>query len=192
MQSGITIDQAREILHKYVKQPANINHCRESEVIMRALAKRLGEDEELWGIAGLLHDVDWEIIGDDIEEHGIKMQEIFREEGVSDELSAVIVSHVGGCTEKLPENKRQSKIEHALAAGETITGLIYASALVNPEKKLSAVKVKSIKKKMKDKSFAAKVNRDTIRECEKLDLELDEFIEISLTAMQEISDELGL
>jgi uncharacterized protein len=192
MTPGITYEQAKDILHKYIKQPANINHCRESEVIMRALAKRLGEDEELWGIAGLLHDIDWEVISGDVEEHGIKMQEIFKEEGVSDELSAVVVSHVGGCTEKLPENKRESKFEHALAAGETITGLIFASALVNPEKKLSAVKVKSIKKKMKDKSFAAKVNRDTIRECEHLGLELEEFIEISLTAMQGISDELGL
>ncbi len=192
MNADITIDQAREILHKYIKDPANVNHCRESEVIMRALARHLGENEELWAIAGLLHDIDWELVLDDVEQHGIKMQEVLKNEGVSDELIRVIVSHVGGFTRHLPENKRATRFEHALASAETITGLIYASALVRPDKKLTEVKVSSIKKKMKDKSFAAKVNRDVIMECEKLGLSLDEFIETSLNAMKEISEEIGL
>ncbi|MFH1326405.1 MAG: HDIG domain-containing metalloprotein, partial [Candidatus Falkowbacteria bacterium] len=186
MQAGITMEQAWEILKKYIQDPANLNHCRESEVIMRALAKHFNEDEDLWAIAGLLHDIDWELVQDDVEEHGVKMQEILKQEGVSDDLTKVIVSHVGGFTKHFPENQRSTQFEHCLAAAETITGLIYASALVNPEKKLSAVKVKSIKKKMKDKSFAAKVNREVIKECEQAGLELDQFIEISLTAMQEI------
>jgi len=192
MNAGITIDQAREILNKYIKNPANVNHCRESEVIMQALAKRLGENEELWGIAGLLHDIDWELVQDDVEQHGMKMQDILKDEGVSGELIQVIVSHVGGFMKHLPENNRATKFEHALAAAETITGLIYASALVRPDKKIVEVKVKSIKKKMKDKSFAAKVNRDVIMECEKLELSLDEFIEISLNAMKGIANEIGL
>lgn len=192
MQAGITIDQAREVLKKYIKDEINIKHCRESEVIMRALAQRLGEDEELWAIAGLLHDIDWELVQDDIEEHGIKMQEILQQEGVSKELIAVIVSHIGGFTKHFPESKRQSKFEHALAAAETITGLLVATALVRPDKSLVSVEVKSVKKKFKDKSFAARVNRDMIRECEKLDMTLDEFIELSLNALKNISDELGL
>ena len=81
MQAGINYSQAQEILHKYIKDQKNIWHCRETEVIMRALAKRLGEDEELWAIAGLLHDIDWESINNDTEQHGIKMQEIFEEDG---------------------------------------------------------------------------------------------------------------
>jgi len=192
MQAGISIEQAREILKRYIKDPANLNHCRESEVIMRELAKRLGEDEDLWGIAGLLHDIDWELVLNDVDEHGIKMQEILKNEGVSDDLTQVIVSHVGGFTKHFPENKRTTKFEHALAAAETITGLIFASALVRPDKKIAAVEVKSIKKKMKDKSFAAKVNRDVIGECEQLGLILDEFIEISLGAMKSIAAEIGL
>ena len=192
MQAGITSDQAMEVLKKYIKDPANLNHCRESEVIMRALAKRLSEDEELWGIAGLLHDIDWELVLNDVDEHGVKMQEILKTECVSDELTQVIVSHVGGFTKHFPENKRATKFEHALAAAETITGLIFASALVRPDKKIAAVEVKSIKKKMKDKSFAAKVNRDVIGECEQLGLSLDEFIEISLGAMKSIAAEIGL
>ena len=79
MQAGISIEQAREILKRYIKDPANLNHCRESEVIMRELAKRLGEDEDLWGIAGLLHDIDWELVLNDVDEHGIKMQEILNQ-----------------------------------------------------------------------------------------------------------------
>ena len=159
---------------------------------MRALAKRLDEDEDLWGIARLLHDIDWELVLNDVDEHGVKMQKILKSEGVSDELTQVIVSHVGGFTKHFPENKRATKFEHALAAAETITGLIFASALVRPDKKIAAVEVKSIKKKMKDKSFAAKVNRDVSGECEQLGLILDEFIEISLGAMKSIAAEIGL
>ncbi|PIR94018.1 hydrolase [Candidatus Falkowbacteria bacterium CG10_big_fil_rev_8_21_14_0_10_39_11] len=192
MNAGVTIDQAREILLKYIKEENNVKHCRESEVIMRALARHLNEDEELWGIAGLLHDIDWELVADDEEQHGIKMQEILKDEGVSDELIQVIVSHVGGFTKHFPESNRQTKFEHALAAAETITGLIVATALVRPDKKLSSVEVKSVKKKFKDKSFSARVNRDVIRECEELEMSLEEFIELSLKALKEIADELGL
>jgi len=192
MQTGINLADARVLLNKYIKQPYTLNHSRESEVVMRALAERLGEDQEAWAIAGLLHDLDWELVQTDVNEHGVKVQELLRSESVSEELISVIVSHVGGFTSHYPENKRESKIEHALAAGETVTGLIFASALVNPEKKLEFVKVSSLRKKMKDKSFAAKVNRDVIGECEKIGLTIDEFLEISLKAMQAIASEIGL
>ncbi len=159
---------------------------------MRALARKFREDEERWGIIGLLHDVDWEETMEKPELHGVRCQEILRDAGADEEMISVIVSHVYGHG-SFADKARTEKTEHALAAAETITGLIFASALVHPEKKLSSVvQVKSIKKKMKDKSFAAKVNRDVIRECEKIGISVDEFIELSLGAMQGIADKIGL
>ena len=160
---------------------------------MRALAKRLGEDEELWGIAGLLHDIDWEDVQSDTTKHGVSCKEILKNAGVSDGLTDVIVSHVygvEGCA--YSDKKRVTKFEHALVAAETVTGLIYSYGLMRPDKKLASAEVKSIKKKFKDKSFAAKVNRDVIMECEKIGLSLDEFLQIALDAMKGIADEIGL
>ncbi len=193
MEAGITYEQARELFDKHIKDPAIRNHCRESEVVLRALAKRLGEDEELWGIAGLLHDIDFDETKNDVSQHCVKCVDILKNAGVSDELIEVIISHGYGM-EEIPEYKdknRNTKFQHALAAGEAVTGLIYAYGLMRPDK-LEGAKVKSVKKKFKDKSFAAKVNRDVIRECEKLDLELPEFLETALNAMKEIADEIGL
>jgi len=193
MQAGITYKQAQELFGKHIKDPMIRNHCRESEVVLRALAKRLGEDEELWGIAGLLHDIDFDETKNDVSQHCVKCVDILKNAGVSDELIEVIISHAYGteCGD-YKDKERTTKFQHALAAGETVTGLIYAYGLMRPDKKLANAEVKSIKKKFKDKSFAAKVNRDVIRECEKLDLELGEFLEISLEAIKGIADEIGL
>ncbi len=181
-------ENALELLKQHVKDPANINHSLEAEVVMRGLAKNLGEDEELWGITGLLHDLDWEETGEENpKEHGVKCLEYLAD--YPEELKQAIQAH------NYNDNNTQepsTKLDYALRAGETVTGLIYACALVRPDKKLASVKVKSLKKKMKDKSFAAKVNRDTIKECEKLGLEVDEFLQISLESMQSIADEIGL
>jgi putative nucleotidyltransferase with HDIG domain len=193
MNAGITYEQAKELFYKHIKDPAIRNHCRESEVVMRALAKRLGEDEELWGIAGLLHDIDFDETKNDVSQHCVKCVDILKEAGVSDELIEVIVSHAYGteCGD-YKDKERTTTFQHALAAGETVTGLIYAYGLMRPEKTLEGAKVKSLKKKFKDKSFASKVNRDVIRECEKCDLELSEFFQIALDAMKEIGEEIGL
>ena len=188
----MTRDEAWNLLTQHMKDPANLNHSRESEVIMRALARKLGEDEEYWGNLGLLHDVDWEY-GEDV--HCKKCLEILSEAGFSKEFIETIISHGYGvlaCGEELAAKKRLTKTQHLLAAAETVTGLIYATALVRPDKKLESVEVKSIKKKMKDKSFAAKVNRNIIYECEEAGISLDEFIEISLQAMKEIAAEIGV
>lgn len=193
MQAGITYDQAKALFDQYVKNPIIHNHCRSSEVVMRALAKRLDEDEELWGIAGLLHDIDYELCQNNLSKHGLLCQGILKEAGVSDEFIDVIVSHVYGSElANYADRMRTTKFEHALAAGETVTGLVYAYGLMRPDKKLANAEVKSIKKKFKDRSFAAKVNRDVVRECEDLGLELNEFLEIALNAMKEIADEIGL
>jgi len=191
---GITIKQATKLLDKYITDPITKLHCLESEAIMRELAKHFGEDEEEWGIIGLLHDIDWDLTKNNPKEHTVKAVEILQDAGASDFLIETIVSHGYG-SELCGINQdkvRSGKIQHALAAAETLTGLIIASALVQPDKKLASVKLSSLKKKLKNKSFAAKCNREIILECEKIELPLDEFLEIGLKALQEISNKLGL
>lgn len=188
----MTSEQAYNLLRQYLKEPANLNHSRESEVIMRALARHLGEDEEYWGNLGLLHDLDWEY-GE--KEHCRKCREILSQAGFDQMFIDTIVAHgygVGPLGEEFTSKQRQTKLEHLLAASETLTGLIYATALVRPDKKLVSVEVSSVKKKMKDKAFAANVSRDVIRECELAGIPLDEFIDLALKAMKEIASEVGI
>lgn len=161
---------------------------------MRALAERLGENPEEWGIIGLLHDIDWDLTKDNPKEHLIKAPEILKQAGASDELINAIVSHgYGQPACGAPQSKeRQTKLEHALAAAETVTGLIVASALVQPDKKLTSISEQSLMKKFKNKSFAANCNREIILECKKLGLSLELFLEIGLKALQNISDKISL
>jgi putative nucleotidyltransferase with HDIG domain len=181
-------DEAEDLLKKHVKSERMLDHSYASEAVLRALARRLGRDEECWGLAGLLHDIDIEAVGGDLTRHGIEAERILAEAGIDPELVATVKMH----NEAVCGVARSTEFQHALAAGETITGLIVATALVYPDKKIASVKVKSITKRMKEKAFAASVNRDTIRECEALGLSLDEFVEISLGAMRGIADRLGL
>jgi putative nucleotidyltransferase with HDIG domain len=193
IEAGITYKDAKKILDDHMKDPVMRNHSREAEVIMRALAKRLGENEEVWGIAGLLHDIDYEMTKNKPEEHCVLSRTILKDHGVNAKLIDVMTSHVYGSPFGCYVNReRTSNFEHALAAAETVTGLIYAYGLMRPDKKLANAEVKSIKKKFKDKSFAANVNRDVIMECEKIGLSLDEFLQISLDAMKGIAEEIGL
>ncbi len=191
---GITTEQTNQLLDKYITDEITKLHCLESEAIMRALAKHFGEDEDEWGIIGLLHDIDWGLTKSNLKEHTVKAVEILKEAGASDFLIETIVSHGYGSPEcGINQDKaRATKIQHALAAAETLTGLIIASALVQPDKKLASVKLKSLKKKFKTKAFAAKCDREIILECEKIGLPLDEFLNIGLRALQGISDKLGL
>jgi len=186
-------EEALALVKKHNKDPANLNHYLESEAIMKGLARKLGEDEELWGMLGLLHDIDWELIQSDLGEHGTKCVELLKEAGFDDEFISVIQSHAYGhdIIPKLKDKKRVEKIEFALSAAETATGLIYAYALMR-SKKISDMKPKGLKKKFKDKSFAANCNREIIRECEKLGIELSEFFQIAIDAMKEIAKEIGL
>ena len=155
---------------------------------MRALATRLGEDEDRWGLTGLLHDIDVEVTNADPKVHALKAEELLADFGLDEEMLDAIRMHNDQATGKV----RTTRFQHALAAGETITGLIYATALVYPDKKLASVKYKSVRKRMKEKAFAASVNRDHIMECEQLGISLDEFIQISVDAMRGISDDIGL
>ncbi|MCK5136233.1 MAG: HDIG domain-containing protein [Bacteroidales bacterium] len=171
-----------------MKNEKTIIHCLASEAVMRALARRLREDEERWGLTGLLHDVDVEVTGADPKVHALKAEELLDEFNLDGEMIDAIRMHNDEAT-GIP---RYTLFQHALAAGETITGLIYATTLVYPDRKINSVKYKSVRKRMKEKAFAASVNRDHILECEKTGIPLDEFIQISVDAMREISGEIGL
>lgn len=182
-----TRDESVKLLNEYIKNDKMIAHCIASEAVMKAVAARLGEDQCKWGTAGLLHDLDVEITDADMKLHGLKTAEILESKSYDPEIVDAIKMH----NEEATGLPRSTKFQHALAAGETITGLIFATALVYPDKKLSSVKPKSITKRMKEKAFAASVKRENILECEMIGIPLDEFAAISLAAMQEISEELG-
>jgi len=191
---GINHQQAQELVEKYITDPITKMHLRETEVFMRAMAIRFGEDKEAWGIIGLLHDIDWDLTKNTQSEHCIKAQSMLREAGASDFLIETIISHGYGheIIPALTAKQRSTKIEYCLAAAETLTGIIIASALIQPDKKLSSVSVQSLKKKFKNKAFAAKCNREIVLECERAGVPLDEFLEIGLSAIQGIAGELGL
>lgn len=184
----MTREEAYKLLDEYIKDEKMKYHCYATEVVMEALAKRLGRDIEQWAIAGLLHDIDAEITEKDPQRHALVAVDILREKGLDEESIDAIKMH----NEEATGQERNTEFQHALAAGETITGLIYATALVYPDKKIQSVKPKSVKKRMKEKAFAASVNRDTIRECEKIGIPLEEFVEISLGAMKSIGERIGL
>jgi putative nucleotidyltransferase with HDIG domain len=180
--------EALNLLHDYVSDTKMRYHSYASEAVMRGLARRLGRDEEKWGLAGLIHDLDVEITNADPKIHALKAAEILYEKGISDDIVDAIRMH----NEQATELERTNEFQHALAAGETITGLIYATALVYPDKKITSVQPKSILKRMKQSAFAASVSRENICECEKIGLTLEEFVTIALDAMKQIGPAIGL
>ncbi|HCP08927.1 MAG TPA: hypothetical protein DIT25_03975 [Candidatus Moranbacteria bacterium] len=188
---GVTKEQADKLLDEYIKGPITKLHMVETEAIMQAVAKRFGEDEEAWGIVGLLHDIDWDLTKNNTDEHCVKCQEILKQAGASDFLVETIISHGYGIIPALKEKQRSGNMQHCLVAAETLTGLIIASALMQPDKKLASVQLPSLKKKFKNKGFAARCNRELILECEKAGIPLDEFLEIGLKSLQSISGKLG-
>lgn len=181
-------DEAEGLLKKYVKNERMLEHSYASEAVLRAVAQRLGRDEEKWGLAGLLHDIDIEVEGGDLALHGLEAVKILTDAGIDPEIVDAVKMH----NERVCGVQRSTEFQHALAAGETVTGLVVATALVYPDRKIAGVKVKSITKRMKEKAFAASVNRETIRECEMIGLPLDEFVGIALSSMQGIAGRLGL
>lgn len=161
------------------------------EAAMRGLAKYFGEDEDKWGVAGLLHDADYEKTKDDPKKHTKKTTEWLELLDVGTDLKEAVLSHAWGYVEDAPQPK--TRMQWALYCCDELTGLIVAVALVKPDKKLASVSVNSVMKKWNSPSFAAGVNRKQIEECEpRLEIPLNEFVEITLKAMQEIHDDLGL
>ena len=192
MKTTITYQEAKELFDRYLKTQYLRFHCRETEVIMRALARHLSKNEEFWGITGLLHDLDLDEIGNDMSKHGSHSVELLKKAGYEiPELFEAILSHVEGVEGLF--YKRENDFQFILAGAENITGLISAYVILRPDKKIEGVKVKSIMKKFKSPAFAAKVNREFIRDAaEHAGMELNEFIGLSINAMTEIADEIGM
>jgi putative nucleotidyltransferase with HDIG domain len=181
-------EEALVLLRQHVKNENMVRHCLAAEAVLAALAERLGGDKEKWALAGLLHDLDVELTNADLKIHGLETAKMLQALGVDPEVVEAIRMH----NEEAHGQKRSTVFHRALAAGETITGLIVATALVYPDKKLASVNPKSVVKRMKEKAFARSVNRDIVRECELIGVPLDEFAALAVQAMQGIHEQLGL
>jgi putative nucleotidyltransferase with HDIG domain len=183
----LTRVQALDLVKANVSKKNVISHMIAVEAIMRQLAKQLGEDEEKWGLVGLLHDIDYEQTETTPKDHSLMAENILKDFVDEDDLRA-IKSHNFEHTGVKPENK----MEKALIAADAVSGLIIACALVMPSKKLADVKVESISKKFKDKDFARGADRERILFCEQLGISKDKFFEAALTGLKESASEIGL
>jgi putative nucleotidyltransferase with HDIG domain len=183
----MTREEALEFIGQKVPNENLVKHMVATEAVMRALAEHLGEDEEVWGLAGLLHDCDLGETEGDFSRHGVRGAEMLRELGMDETICRAVEAHATH-SDCLPE----TAMEKALCAADQVTGLVIAAALVRPEKKIATVKVKSLKKRMKEKRFAAGVDREAIRSCEGLGIPLEEFLGLSAAAMVTVADFLGL
>lgn len=162
-----------------------IIHALETEAVMRHLADHLGQDPELWGLTGLLHDLDYQETKDSPETHGLVAAQILADQ-LPEEAIAAIKRH-----NEINGHEPETIFDYALRCAETVTGLVHTAALVRPQK-MQGMKPKGLKKKMKDKSFAASVCRATIQECEKIGLDLDKFLTLAIAAITTIAAEVGL
>jgi len=183
----MTRKEVLESIKANVENQNLVKHMLATEAIMRALAKRLGEDEEVWGLTGLLHDIDVELTEGDMSSHSKLGADLARELGASETIAHAILCH-----NEAHGISRETKLDKALFCADPLTGLIIAAALVRPDKKLAGLEASSVIKRFKEKSFAAGANREQIALCGEIGLELDEFIELGLVAMQRIAADLGL
>jgi putative nucleotidyltransferase with HDIG domain len=179
---------ALELLHRHVKNEKMIFHSLASEAVMRGLAAKLGRDADAWGMAGLLHDLDVEVTNAEATVHGTRTEELLKDYDVDPDILDAIRMH----NECSSGKERSTEFQHALAAGETITGLIFATTYVYPEKKLAVVKPKSVVKRMKEKMFAASVKRENILECEKIGIPIDLFAALAIESMLPVAEQIGL
>lgn len=179
-------DQALSAVKEKISNQNLIKHMLATEAVMRALAERFGQNVEEWGLAGLLHDIDLDECQGDMSVHGRLSADMARTMGVPEPVCHAIICH-GMLGEPCI-----TLMDKALYCADPVTGLITAGALIRPEKKLSVVEAKSILKRFKEKSFAAGANREQIAKCSNIGLTLEEFITLSLKAMQAIAADLGL
>lgn len=184
---SITREDAIKLFKKYNNEPSLFKHAISVEAVMRHYAKLNGEDEEEWGVVGLLHDLDYEKYPN---EHCIKVKEILEQEGLPESFIRAIQSHgFGLCTDIEPK----TNMEKTLYAVDELAGFITACALVRPSKSLDDMEIKSVKKKFKDKAFAAKIDRDVIQKgADMLKIPLDDLIKESIEALKKIEEEIGL
>ncbi len=183
----ISRDEGLALVRERIPNPNLVNHCVATELIMRALAAHDGlepAEVDRWGMAGLLHDLDYAETADDFERHGLVTAEELAGQ-LDDEQLHAILSHA----EKAP---RESRMDVALYCADPTTGFIVAAALVRPDKSLANVELKSLKKRWKEGAFARGASREQMATCEELGLERDEFLGIALDAMKARADEIGL
>lgn len=183
----ITREEALALVTERIPTANLVNHCVATEIIMTALAERLGlpaDDVERWALAGLLHDLDYAETAEDFERHGVVTAEELAGR-IDDEMLHAILAHA----DKAP---RESQMDHALWCADPTTGFIVAAALVRPEKDLAGVEVKSLKKRWKEKAFARGADRDQMAGHEALGLDRDEFLGLALDAMKARAGEVGL
>ncbi|MFH1530078.1 MAG: HD domain-containing protein [Pseudomonadota bacterium] len=181
-------DEALGFLETHLVTTNLVRHCIATEAIMRSLARRFGEDEDLWGVTGLFHDLDLDLVGGDMGRHGRTTVEILRKEGYPEEGLQAILAHNGDVLGIDPG----TRLDIALLSAETTTGLVVATTLVYPSKKIADLKVKSVLKRMKEPRFAAGVDRSKVMLCEEIDIPLAEFLGIAVDAMRGVAEEIGL
>ena len=180
-------EEAFNLVKKHISKRNILYHVLAVEVIMRSVAQHLGEDEEKWGLVGLLHDVDYEKTEATPEKHSLIAEELLKDT-VPEDLIKAIKSHNFKHTGVKPENR----MEKALIACDAVSGLLVACALVMPSKKLEDVKVETVAKKFKDKDFARGADRERILKCEEIGIPRDKFFEIALNGLKKIAAEIGL
>jgi putative nucleotidyltransferase with HDIG domain len=188
----MTRDEALELMHEYTPSDALRKHMYAVEAAMRAYAQKYGEDEESWGLVGLLHDFDYERYPNDehspTEEHPSYGVAVLRERGIPEEMCEAILGHASYTG--VPRNTLMAK---SLFAVDELCGFLVACALVRPSKSLSDLSVKSVKKKLKDKAFARGVNRDEVRQgAEEVDIPLDEHVQFVIESLRPMEQQLGL
>lgn len=189
MRTSMSRGQALELLKQYNKEPFHILHALTVEGVMRWYAKELGyeDEEDFWGMAGLLHDIDYEMYPD---EHCIKAPELLKAAGAEDELIHAVCSHCYGIHVDV---KPEHEMEKVMFAADELTGLIGAAARMRPSKSTKDMEVSSLKKKFKDKKFAAGCSRDVIvRGAQQLEWDMDRLMEMTITAMRSCEDEISV
>jgi uncharacterized protein len=183
----MTRDEAMSWLNEHIANRNLLKHMLASEACMRALARKLGEDEAKWGLAGLLHDIDYEKTKGDAKSHSLVGAEMLTERGLPADVVYAVKVH-----NEAHGDPRISMLDKALYAVDPLTGLIVAAALINSEKKLAAIDTGFVMKRFGEKAFARGANRDQIRACDQLGLSLEDFTSLGIEAMQGISGELEL
>lgn len=180
-------EKALELMKENIKEKNLQKHCLAVEAVMAELANYFKKDEHKWRLAGLLHDIDYEQTAAEPKKHSQIGADMLAEMGIDKKIVAAVRAHNG-----IHELPRKTLMAKSLYAADPLTGLIVASALIHPDKKLAAIDTEFVLNRYSDNSFAKGADRDVIASCKELDLELKEFIELSLTAMQDISDDLAL
>jgi putative nucleotidyltransferase with HDIG domain len=186
MKSKLDREEILDSIHGNVQDKNMIKHMLATEAIMRALAKKLGEDEEEWGVTGLIHDIDMELVEGDMSSHSKLGADIAQELGANGTMTHAILCH-----NEAHGVPRETKLDKALFCADPLSGLITAAALVRPDK-LGGLTTKSVMKRFREKSFATGVNREQVAQCQEIGLGLEEFISLGIEAMKGIASELKL